>query len=305
MPENAEVAHIADQLNFFFSERILDNVEIFTKSFANKCKNFEDFIDVLPLKIKEVKHKGKMIIFVFYRGINDKELKENEKYYYLCSGLGMTGHYSFNKECKNTHVKFQFKRNIKDENSINHIKYLYYSDHRRFGNFIFFCSYDDYIKKFKKIKNGFLGQYIITKEQFIKNLIKYKENKRRKIDKAICDTLVDQKTLCSGIGNYLVSEILYDADIDPWEMTSEISKKKMGKIYDSSVKIINKSYECNGLSFSDYSDLNDSEGTYKKYLQVYRQKKTKNDEKVLVREKADKRNVYYVKNQGKNDELLI
>ena len=167
----------------------------------------------------------------------------------------MTGHYSFSKECKNTHLKFKFLRNIKDENEINQIKYLYYSDHRRFGNFDFFCSYDDYIKKFKKIKNGFLGQYIITKEQFLKNLIKYKENKRRKIDKSICDVLVDQKTLCSGIGNYLLSEILYKANIDPWKLTSEISKKEGLRIYNFSVQIINYSYDCGGLSFSDYCDL--------------------------------------------------
>jgi len=322
MPENAEVAHITDQLNFFFSERILDDFEFITDTFVKKCKNFEDFKDLLPLKIKEVKCKGKMIIFVFYRkikgidkGDNIEEKKDidgednnlllsntnNEKYYYLCSGLGMTGHYSFDKNCKNTHLKFQFVRN-KDENGINQIKYLYYSDHRRFGNFYFFCCYDDYIKKFKKIKNGFLGQYVITKEQFLKNLIKYKENKRRKIDKAICDVLVDQKTLCSGIGNYLLSEVLYEADIDPWKLTSDITKKEGSKIYNSCVKIINKAYECGGLSFSDYSDLNDQEGTYKQYLLIYRKKKTLKNEKVLVREKSDKRSVYYVKNQGSSDE---
>ena len=45
MPENPEVAHITDQLNFFFSNRILDDFEILTSSFSKKCKNFEDFKD--------------------------------------------------------------------------------------------------------------------------------------------------------------------------------------------------------------------------------------------------------------------
>jgi DNA-formamidopyrimidine glycosylase len=301
MPENAEVAHITDQLNFFFSNRILESVEFLTTTFNKKFKQFDDLVDILPLKLKEVKCKGKMIIFVFFRKPKqqnwDGECKEH-KYYYLCCGLGMTGSYGFNiKNEKNTHLHFQFKVENKEYYPDN-IKNLYYTDHRRFSNFEFIMGYDDYLKKIKKIQKGFLGEYIISKKQIILNLKKYKENKRRKTDKEICEILTDQKTLCSGIGNYLVSEILYSAKINPWKVTSEITIEEISRIYDSAITIINKSYECNGLSFSDYVDLNDIQGTYKKYLEVYKQTKTKKGEKVLTRIKSGNRTIYYTKEQS-------
>lgn len=303
MPENAEIAHITDQLNFFFSERELSNVTFLTTTFNKKFKNYEDLKESLPLKIKEVKCKGKLIIFIFHRKEKkehwDKDCKD-KKYYYLCGGLGMTGSYGFiNKNKKNTHLHFQFKVENK-ENYPDNISDLYYTDPRRFSNLEFIMGHDDYLKKINKIERGFLGEYIITREKFLKNLTKYKDNKRRKTDKVICDVLVDQKILCSGIGNYLVSEILHQANIDPWKATSEISKEEGIRIYESSVKIINKAYQCNGLSFSDYCDLNGVFGTYKEHLEVYKRKETSKGVKVLTKLKSGNRTIYYVKGQGKN-----
>ena len=302
MPEQSETTHITDQLNLFYSNRILENINFLTTTFNKKFKQYDDLIDILPLKLKEVKCKGKMIIFVFYRKPKqkswDSEYKEH-KYYYLFCGLGMTGSYGFKiKNKDNTHLQFQFKVENKEYYPDN-IKNLYYTDPRRFSNLEFIMGYDDYLKKMKKIEKGFLGEYVITKKQFITNLKKYKENKRRKTDKEICEILTNQKILCSGIGNYLVSEILYSAKINPWKATSEITTEEISRIYDSAMKIIKKSYDCNGLSFSDYVDLNNIQGTYKQHLEVYRQTKTKKGEKVLTRIKSGNRTIYYTKEQSK------
>ena len=67
---------------------------------------------------------------------------------------------------------------------------------------------------------------LLQKMEFINNFKKYKENKRRKIDKPICEVLVDQKIILSGIGNYLVSEILHDSNIYPFKLTSKLNLKK-------------------------------------------------------------------------------
>lgn len=331
MPESAEVAHITDQLNFFFSNRTLENVEILNEKFK-KFKNYDDLISLLPLKIKEVKCKGKLIIFYFY--VRDSQRKEDKtnKNYYLLSHLSMTGHYSlyntrqtkFSHKKEHIHVQFTFEIN----NSLypHNIKYLYYSDPWRWSNFEFMTYYDLYKAKINKIGKAIIGNLVITKDEFVDNFKKYKTSKRRKIDKPICEVLVDQKVILSGIGNYLVSEILYDANINPFKLTSKITNSEIQSLYYSCKKIITNSYFCCGMSFSDYSDLNDEPGTYQNYLRVYRQTKTIKSkinykyelrifeskisntiikyldlkmEKVLTKKNKDNRTIYYVKSQIK------
>lgn len=344
MPENGEVCHITDQLNFLFSNRTLINIEILNDKFK-KFKNYDDLIGLLPLKIKEIKCKGKLIIFYFY--VKDSVTKDviQNKNYYLFSHLGMTGHYSlfFNEKKKKSniksffhkkehvHVKFTFEinRNYITDGKVSYpynIKYLYYSDPWRWSNFEFITYYDLYKKRFNKIEKSIVGDWIIKKHEFINNFKKYKESKRRKVDNEICEVLVDQKTIISGIGNYLISEILYDADINPFKLTSKITTTEIIALFNSCKKIIINSYFCCGMSFSDYSDLNDEPGTYQNYLRVYRQTKTLKTkinykfelkklnnnisniiikylgikyEKVLSKKNKKDRTIYYVKSQIK------
>jgi formamidopyrimidine-DNA glycosylase len=310
MPEQSEVSHITDQLNFFFKDRLLDEVEILNETFLKRFKDYEDLVDILPLRIKEVKNKGKLIIFYFYNKIKSDKDSPTKNCYYLFSHLTLFGHYSLNYNRKknnnfipdksHVHVKFTFK--VEDNDHYPHnIKHLYYSDKLRFSNFHFMSTFDEYNKKLKKIEKGFIGDWIITKQDFINNFKKYKENKRRKTEKEICVILTDQKTLVSGVGNYLVSEILYLANVNPWKLTSEITEKESKRIYDVSIKIIKKSYDCNGMSFSDYSNLNDDPGSFQNYLEVYMKKKTSKGEIVLSKKKDKDRTIYYVKNQGKEN----
>lgn len=244
----------------------------------------------------------------------------------------MTGHYSlyntrqtkFSHKKEHIHVQFTFE--VNNSSYPHNIKYLYYSDPWRWSNFEFMTYYDLYKAKINKIGKAIIGNWVITKDEFVDNFKKYKTSKRRKIDKPICEVLVDQKVILSGIGNYLVSEILYDANINPFKLTSKITNSEIQSLYYSCKKIITNSYFCCGMSFADYSDLNDEPGTYQNYLRVYRQTKTIKSkinykyelrifeskisitiikyldlkmEKVLTKKNKDDRTIYYVKSQIK------
>lgn len=50
----------------------------------------------------------------------------------------------------------------------------------------------------------------------------------------------------AGIGNYLRSEILFDAKIHPWQKPADLSRRELGTLARSTLKIARRSYETGG-----------------------------------------------------------
>ena len=220
MPEGPEVKYLIEHvLNKYIGKSLLD-VKIKSGRYKNhkSPENFKSFVKQLPLKCLDIYKKGKVIFFIF------------ENNWFLISKLGMTGWwYSDNNEPKwrdaNTkNVIFGFKNT--DE--------LYFSDFRNFGTIT--VSQDQILINNELEKLAPDISNIKTKFTDITKLIE----KNKESEKYIEDVLIDQKTIISGIGNYLKSEILYQAKISPIRKLVSISLDEWLTIFKIGQRICKK-----------------------------------------------------------------
>jgi len=116
----------------------------------------------------------------------------------------------------------------------------------------------------KSLGGGFLGKYLITEEEFREKCIKHS-------NKNIAKALMDQKSICSGVGNYLLSEIVFDTGINPFRDFSSLDSDDISSLYECCNRLINKSYEYGGTSIKNYTDLNGEDGDNYYNLKVYGQ----------------------------------
>ena len=65
--------------------------------------------------------------------------------------------------------------------------------------------------------------------------------------------MMDQTQL-SGIGNYLKAEILYDVGLSPLNIIENIPLQYIKKLYNSSIKLINRSYNSRLFKFKVYGN---------------------------------------------------
>jgi len=90
------------------------------------------------------------------------------------------------------------------------------------------------------------------------------EKKRGRIKQVLMD-----QNFIAGIGNIYASEILFDAKIHPEEEVSNLDKKDLKKIYDATRKILSKSIELKGDSFSDFRTIYGEKGKTQEVVKVY------------------------------------
>jgi len=84
----------------------------------------------------------------------------------------------------------------------------------------------------------------------------------------IKQVLMDQNFI-SGIGNIYASEILFEAKIHPEEDVSKLDKNDLKKIYNAMVRILEKSIELKGDSFSDFRTIYGEKGGSQEVVKVY------------------------------------
>ena len=67
MPEGPEVKKLTDRLNRLLKNKELSKITINSGRYKkhNNLKNFNNFIKILPIKVKDVKCKGKFMYMIF------------------------------------------------------------------------------------------------------------------------------------------------------------------------------------------------------------------------------------------------
>lgn len=262
MPEGPEVTIITEGLNNILKNKIITNFVINEKSRYHKKSpiGYNDFMnDVLSpytnVKIKSIYNKGKLIYWVFTTG------------WILLQTLGMSGGW-FQKMKKHSGIELNFTPSI--ESNINYK--LFFDDQRHFGTFKFLYPKNGLNEL--NLKLNTIGPDILNDDKFKVNdflsIMRQKKNQKRIINKV----LVDQKTI-SGIGNYLRSEILYHAKVNPHRLISSLTDNEIKQIFNSSkIKIIS-SYNSGGASIKHYSDVDNKKGLFEFKMEVYGKKKDK------------------------------
>lgn len=205
MPEGIEVIITALYLNHKLKNQELTNIKINNGRYIKKDIPGLSKLE-FPLTIKKVKSKGKFMWI---------ELQKNNEPIYLFNTFGMTGLWSFENQ---NHAHIQFTIN---DTKTKKTTQLYFVDSQRFGTISITDNPLDLSKKLLYLGEDMIRIQFTSAdlEDRIEKIIKTKNDKyNSRADKNIYKILMDQTQtggIGSGLGNYLVSNILYKAKISP------------------------------------------------------------------------------------------
>ena len=227
MPEIVEIKKYCDFIKKHTLNKYITNIKIL-KGRYKKHDKFEGYLTIkksLPLKILDVKSKGKFIYILF------------EKDIILFCTLGLSGGWTFKND------KFVFPKmieylNVKDienyrNNSLNHLNVefstdkgiLYFFDTLSFGTIKVINNSNILEKKLSKIGSDIMD--ISTTLAVFTNA-----SQDSYPAKKIGLLLLDQKII-SGIGNYLRADILWMAKVSPHRLIKTLTPNEIKKIYNS------------------------------------------------------------------------
>lgn len=271
MPEGPEVNVIKDGLKNLLQNKTITKIEIPDKSKFNKKTpdGLSDFKKDLPLKLLDVKSKGKFIYFVF-----------EKKWMLLCRLLMSAGWY-LDKAPKHNHLEMEYQGSNKKKDSI------WFIDPRHFGTLKWTQKQSDLDLELNKIGKDLLNDNITEKEYF-DTLRKKKYEK-----KTIASILMDQ-SIFSGVGNYLKSEILYQTKLSPHAIMKNIPDDKIKELYHNTLDRIQCSYKSGGASVRNYSDIKGKDGTFSFEFKVYQKKVDPLGNKVKTEKTKDGRTTHWV-----------
>lgn len=231
MPEGPEIIITTQFLKLKLINAKITSINILSGRYTHQDLKGLNYLKNNYFIIKNIDSKGKFIWF----DLEDK----NGNNFYLMNTLGMTGSWSF-QDSNNIRLKFNIKAN-------NNKKYsLYFIDQRNFGTLEFIRNSDKLDKKLNKLAPDVLKSNMTIKE--LKEHIKAYIKKTRK-NLNLVKILMDQEAIVSGIGNYLVAEILYDAKLSPHRKLDELNDKEINKLVKSIRTIAKSAYYNNSIGY--------------------------------------------------------
>ncbi len=209
MPEGPEVKLVTGELASRLVGKYLTSINILGGRYSTHAppKNYQQIVQLLPLKIESINSYGK---FIWWEFANTDIT--------LWNTLGLTGWWQIKPDTHN-HVEIQYVKNQADFN--NKAKSIYFNDHRNFGTFIF-----DTKKNLEKKLREF-GPDILSLDKSTEKIF-YEKVKKKKI--AICEILLDQK-ITAGCGNYLRADALYLAQINPYTLGKVLPEDKIKELW--------------------------------------------------------------------------
>ena len=280
MPEAPEVEVMNQEIDSDFKGKQLLNYNILKGKAKKKTPklflSFEKDLKKGTSILKDVTRRGKLLSLEF-----EFDIKGKKKTWWVCNYFGLHGSYridddkivpNYDKGNKNVHISLEFKKT--DSESI----YLNYYDTSGFGtSFTFYNNLEEYIKYlYKNAIDVFDEEFDI--KTFKKNFEIVKLKPLSKFN--IASILINQGYLCSGIGNYLKCEILYEAKISPNRSINDIKDEELEVLY----KAIKKVCE---LHLS-------KEGRSEEHLKVYGKKVDADGNEIKYEETQDGKKTYWV-----------
>ena len=280
MPEAPEVEVMNQEIDSDFKGKQLLNYNIL-KGKAKKKRpklflSFEKDLNNGIAILKDVTRRGKLLSLEF-----EFDIKGKKKTWWVCNYFGLHGSYridddkivpNYDKGNKNVHISLEFKKSDSESS------YLNYYDTSGFGtSFTFYNNLEEYIKYlYKNAIDVFDEEFDI--KTFKKNFEIVKLKPLSKFN--IASILINQGYLCSGIGNYLKCEILYEAKISPNRSINDIKDEELEVLY----KAIKKVCE---LHLS-------KEGRSEEHLKVYGKKVDADGNEIKYEETQDGKKTYWV-----------
>lgn len=218
MPEAPEVSYVTNYITDHFENATLTSVQIVKGRYKTHGppKNFIPFTKALPLRLTDIRKKGKVIFMYF------------DKDWCIISKLGLTGWWytpGDEPEWRNPSPSISFNFGGKQ---------LVYDDVLSYGTITITNQQKDVQSEMDRlapdIEKVTIDEIVDRVQQRIKPSTTW----------LLEDVIVDQHRIVSGIGNYLKSEILYDAKISPLRKANTITTEEWNTILQSARKYIKR-----------------------------------------------------------------
>jgi formamidopyrimidine-DNA glycosylase len=273
MPEGPEVKITSDGirteiLNFELIGLEINEASRYYKDF--KSGSFKNINNLnFPILITDVFSKGKKILIT---GVDN-----NANEIAFISALAMEGSWKLYPG-KHSGIELYFRNN-------NEYKILYFHDTRHFGSFDICISQEDIDFVMKYVGPDLLNDYISF--EHYNGVISLEKIK----NKEICWFMMEQRFF-SGVGNYLLAEILYASKILPTRMLKDLSDTDKYNLWFFSRKLLKESYESGGLTIATYFSMSGEKGIFD--TKIYMKEKDPQGNPVLTGTFSNKRTSHYV-----------
>ncbi|MFT8824316.1 MAG: DNA-formamidopyrimidine glycosylase [Liquorilactobacillus mali] len=241
MPELPEVETVRQGLRQLVLNKKIRNVIVLYPKIINGDTNI--FIETLEgLTIKEIKRRGKYLIFNFDEDISMvSHLRMEGKYFVRQAGDEVEKH---------THIIFEFTDG----------KQLRYNDVRKFGRMELVKT--DKVSDLKSLKK--LGPEPTTSDFSVEDFA----DKLKKKNKMIKPALLDQN-LVAGLGNIYVDEVLWMSKINPETIASHLSKNEIKTLHDAIITELAKAVKAGGTTIRSYTNAFENSGLFQFELNAY------------------------------------
>lgn len=312
MPEGPEVRTLVDQLQPGVGLRLCDINFVsgrYTKH--GKPKGFEDFKQTItnnegcngiPVDyVTSWNAKGKFIWLTLDNGLGQSNTNINNADYLrsIWITLGMSGRFvsdAFNQENNDdgsTHKQARWYFEFLNEDVEGHkLKRIYYYDTRNFGTLRFSLSKQELEAKIDSLGPDILDDDI-TQEIFLKIMSRQRQTTN------LCKFLMNQSKI-AGVGNYILSEVLYRSNLDPFSSLQEITTEQRKKLYNNIIETSRASYLKQGMTRKggSYKDINGKEGQFAFTLQCYGREVCPKGRKIIRDTQGPHgRTIWYVEDQ--------
>ncbi|MDR9415621.1 MAG: endonuclease VIII [Gracilimonas sp.] len=274
MPEGPEIWRAADNIS-----QTISNKEITKLFFAfDELKIYEE--KLLGNKVISVTPRGKAIITTFDNGLN------------LYSHNQLYGKWIMAKDGNEPNTNRSLRVAIKTQNGA---AFLYSASEIEMLNEEEIKSHD-YIEK--------LGPDVVHPETTYEEVLaRYQSETFR--NRKLATLLLDQGFL-SGVGNYLRSEIMFCAKVDPNNRPKDCTEQQLKDLAKYSLKLSRRSYETGGITTEpELVESLKREGATRKEYRHYAYNRTGKPCYRCGREikemKTGGRKIYYCENRQKND----
>jgi len=258
MPELPEVETIVKDLDREIRNRIFLDTWTDAKSLIHK-DTFESFKKkIIGKKIIKVRRRAKNILI---------DLSDN---YILLVHQKITGHLLLGKWKLNKDKWIAEGDGPLSQDPMNRFLHVVFllddkrqlalSDARKFAKIELWKKED--LENSKEYKA--LGPEPLEKDFTFEKFEELFKKKKGKVKQVLMD-----QNFISGIGNIYASEILFEAKIHPEEDVSKLEKKDLKKIYNATRRILEKSIELKGDSFSDFRTIYGEKGKTQEIVKVY------------------------------------
>jgi len=279
LPELPEVETVRKGLEKLLNNFFIERIEVLKDRSIASIGGSESFINNIKNSyFGKWERKGKYLIGSLLS--KNKTCKG-----YLVVHLRMTGQFKLLEReiepCTHTRVRFLEKTG----------KELRFVDIRNFGQMW-------YVSSTKTVAETVSGIKRLGPEPFSPNFnSRYLKEYLKKKTRSIKSALLDQATV-AGVGNIYADESLFDAGINPKTESKKLKSSELKKLCNSLVKILNISIGEGGTTFSDFRDLEGSNGNYGGQAWVYRRsgKSCKKCGEKILREKICGRSTHWCPN---------